>query len=838
MQLKAILLSAVVAMVLITPVIEANSGGKHFSSGGCGCHGGSSSSVAISENFPSTYTVGQTYSIQISVSGGVSGTHGGFNVEVDKGSLSTGGNSGVKVSGKSVTHTNKANRVWNFDWTAPSSGSGTVSVGIAGMTANGVSGTSGDAWATTTVTITEIVVITNNPPTATNVQVSPSNPSSADDLTLSYTFNDQDGDAQSGTTIHWLKNGAHLSQFDGLLTIDKTHTTRNDDWQAQVTPSDGEDSGTIANSNIATIFNAPPILVSSTLLPTNPTSEDDLSASRSGESDNDGDTLSFEYRWLLDGALQDGLNDMDVLPHYVTRVGDVWEVEIRAYDGEDYSAWVRSSPVSVGGQSQNTPPTVDSITTSPNAPSTLDSIMVSITSSDSDMDSITETQYRWLKNGELTVITTPDLASSETKKGESWAVDVRVNDGTDWSPWTTSESIQIINTAPVLVTASMSSAEAFTNEDIHVTATMTDIDGDALTTSVAWYLDGVLQQEYDDLETLPSSSTSKGDVWTSVVQAYDGTDTSSTSETLSIAILNSKPSVNLSISDAVTSQDELSFETSVFDSDDDFTEFVSVIWLRNGFREGSLDNATIVPSSYLGPGQEWSVEIITSDGEATVLSTASVLIENAPPVARITVLTDSLFAGERTLLSGIASTDPDNSIVRYQWIWNEGGASGIESSLMMPQTGSIDVTLIVTDASGATNSTTLQLNSIPALPCPTLTSSVSDGKVVLEWTWSAPALPSFEITRNGVKIGETFATTFTDTPSLTGISTYEVQTILGDRVLESPCQSPSMDVAIQESSLEFEQGPSAIAGLGLGSVYVILGLVLFVASLTRRGDEL
>ncbi|MEC8106866.1 MAG: choice-of-anchor V domain-containing protein, partial [Candidatus Thermoplasmatota archaeon] len=150
MQLKAILLSAVVAMVVLTPVIEANSGGKHFSSGGCGCHGGSSSSVSISENFPSSYTPGQTYSIQISVSGGVSGTHGGFNVEVSKGSLSTGGNSGVKVSGKSVTHTNKANRAWSFDWIAPTSGSGTVTAGIAGLTASG-GGTSGDAWTTTSV---------------------------------------------------------------------------------------------------------------------------------------------------------------------------------------------------------------------------------------------------------------------------------------------------------------------------------------------------------------------------------------------------------------------------------------------------------------------------------------------------------------------------------------------------------------------------------------------------------------------------------------------------------------------------------------------------------------
>ena len=62
MQLKAILLSAVVAMVLLSPMIEASSNGKHNSSGGCGCHG-SSASVSISENFPSSYTAGQTYTI-------------------------------------------------------------------------------------------------------------------------------------------------------------------------------------------------------------------------------------------------------------------------------------------------------------------------------------------------------------------------------------------------------------------------------------------------------------------------------------------------------------------------------------------------------------------------------------------------------------------------------------------------------------------------------------------------------------------------------------------------------------------------------------------------------
>ena len=836
MQLKAILLSAVVAMVVLTPVIEANSGGKHFSSGGCGCHGGSSSSVAISENFPSSYTPGQTYSIQVSVSGGVSGTHGGFNVEVSKGSLSTGGNSGVKVSGKSVTHTNKANRAWSFDWTAPTSGSGTVTAGIAGMTASG-GGTSGDAWTTTSVTITETVVVSNNPPTASNVQVSPSSPTSSDAITLFYTFSDQDsGDTESGTTIHWSQNGAHQSQFDGMMTISSTSILKGDSWQVAVTPSDGEDFGATVNSNTVTVLNSLPSISSVTISPSNPTVDEDLTASISGETDNDGDTLAFEYRWYLNGALQDGLDDLTIVPSLATRADDVWEVEVRAHDGEGHSPWIRSDTISVTGDTSNNAPTVDSITISPPNPKTLDTLVASSTSSDADMDSIVDTQYRWSKNGIMTTISTSTIDSTMTTKGDLWTVEVRVNDGTEWSLWTTSSSLEILNTAPSLDSATISMNEAATDENVTVIALMSDVDGDQTTMSITWYLDGVIQLEYDDQATLPSFATNKGELWTAVVQANDGEATSSQSETLSVAIINSVPILSVSLEN-VTSQDNLLLQTSISDIDDDVTEVSTITWLRNGFREGSLDGATIVPSSYLGPGQEWSVEVNVTDGSSYVLSTTSIIVENTPPSARISVLTDDLYAGERVILSGLESTDPDNSIVRYQWIWMNGASSGVEASFLMPVSGVVEVSLTVIDESGATNTTSLTIEPISALACPNLTQTVSDTNVQLDWTWVSSVSSSFEISRNGVVVGVTNDTTFTDSPNVLGVSNYEIQTLIGDRILESPCQSPSVSVEIDAATIEFDEGPSAVAGLGLGSVYVIVGILLFVASLLRRGEE-
>ena len=836
MQLKAILLSAVVAMVVLTPVIEANSSGKHLSSGGCNCHGGGSSSVSISENFPSSYTPGQTYSIQVSVTGGVTGTHGGFNVEVSKGSLSTGGNSGVKVSGKSVTHTNKANRAWSFDWTAPTSGSGTVTAGIAGLTASG-GGTSGDAWATTSVSITETVVVSNNPPTASNVQISPSSPTSSDDILLTYTFSDQDsGDAESGTMIHWSQNGAHQPQFDGLMTISSSSLLKGDSWQASVTPSDGEDLGATVNSDTVTVLNSLPSISSATISPPNPTVDDDLTASISGEADNDGDTLVFEYRWYLNGALQDGLDDLTIVPSIATRADDVWEVEARAHDGEGHSPWVRSNTISVTGDTSNNAPTVDSITISPSNPKTLDTLVASSTFSDADMDSIADTQYRWSKNGILTTISTSTLDSVMTTKGDLWTVEVRVNDGTEWSSWMASSSLEILNTAPSLDSATISTNEAATDENVTVMATMSDVDDDQTTMIITWYLDGAIQLEYNNQATLPSSVTNKGESWTAVVQANDGETTSSQSETLSVLIVNSEPLLSVALENA-TSQDDLTLQTSISDIDDDVIEVSTITWFRNGFREGSLDGATVVPSSYLGPGQEWTVEVNVTDGTSYVISTTSIIVENTPPSARISLLTDDLYAGERVTLSGLDSTDPDNSIVRYQWIWMNGASSGVEASFLMPVSGIVEVSLTVIDESGATNTTTLAIESISALACPNLTRTVSGTNVQLDWTWISSVPASFEISRNGVVVGVTNETTFTDSPNVRGISNYEIQTLLGNRILESPCQSPSVSVEIDAATIEFDEGPSAVAGLGLGSVYVIVGILLFVASLLRRGEE-
>ena len=248
-RLPAILL--IFFMLAFAPAIQGKENGKHNSSNGCSCH--YASSATPTHNFPSTYNPGQTYSIQIGITGGVTGSNGGFSLEANKGSFSNAG-TGVLISGSSVTHANSNSRSWSVDWIAPTSGSGTVSVSLATLAADGNGYNTGDSWGTSTHSITETVVA-NNPPSVSQVELSPSSTAKVDqDLVLTYAYFDSDNDAESGTLIQWkLNGGSASSQYDGLTTLPSSATSVGDSWVASVTPSDGEDYGTMVESTAVTI---------------------------------------------------------------------------------------------------------------------------------------------------------------------------------------------------------------------------------------------------------------------------------------------------------------------------------------------------------------------------------------------------------------------------------------------------------------------------------------------------------------------------------------------------------------------------------------------------------
>ncbi|MEC9194725.1 MAG: choice-of-anchor V domain-containing protein, partial [Candidatus Thermoplasmatota archaeon] len=252
-------LIAVAMMVLLmtaVPAIEGNSSGKHSqASSGCGCHS-NLGGTTVSHNFPTTYIAGAMYTITISIQTSANPTSGGFNVVVDKGQLMNPGN-GVQTTqqGDSATHTSRNQIQWTFDWMAPFGGSGSATVDMAVMHANGNSANSGDSWGTTQVVIPEGLP-PNDAPVVSNVQVAPSPEADADEaLTLTYDYADNDSDPESTQTeIHWYVDGTHNTAHNGKTTIQATLTQAGQKWKVQVTPHDGLEFGNAVMSNEVTIL--------------------------------------------------------------------------------------------------------------------------------------------------------------------------------------------------------------------------------------------------------------------------------------------------------------------------------------------------------------------------------------------------------------------------------------------------------------------------------------------------------------------------------------------------------------------------------------------------------
>jgi len=114
-------------------------------SNGCSCHGSSpnaNGAVTVTLNGPTVVNVGSTNTYTLSVSGGPSGSTGGFNLCASGGTLVPG--SGCRMLSGELTHTSNADRFWTFQWTAPASGA-TVEFKATCLASNG-SGSSGDSW--------------------------------------------------------------------------------------------------------------------------------------------------------------------------------------------------------------------------------------------------------------------------------------------------------------------------------------------------------------------------------------------------------------------------------------------------------------------------------------------------------------------------------------------------------------------------------------------------------------------------------------------------------------------------------------------------------------------
>ncbi|MHA2096209.1 MAG: hypothetical protein ACW98F_16440 [Candidatus Hodarchaeales archaeon] len=199
-------------------------------------------------------------------------------------------------------------------------------------------------------------LIYNSAPTVSNLQITPSFPSTIIDLIANYTFYDPDSDNEFGTQILWYKNGVLQPNLNDSQVIDSINTEKGDNWYFEVHPSDSENYGNWVSSPNVTIINTPPTVSNIQIIPVDAKTDDDLILNYIFV-DEDGDMENnSKIRWYMNGTLQPGWNDLTVIDASNTSRGEEWLVSISPSDGEDDGLWINMSIVIV-----NTPPSVTDI---------------------------------------------------------------------------------------------------------------------------------------------------------------------------------------------------------------------------------------------------------------------------------------------------------------------------------------------------------------------------------------------------------------------------------------------------------------------------------------------
>ena len=451
----------------------------------------------------------------------------------------------------------------------------------------------------------------NMPPFSPIISLAPSEPSTTDDLVVSIITEptDPDGDEVS-TTYTWTLDGVISDQTES--TISASVTTKGEVWTVSVFGNDGSLSSAPATSSV-TIKNTAPVIgdVSSTEAPI---PGDALSVVVSDVTDADEDETLLSYAWTNNG--EPTSYDTGDIPADVTQNNEIWELTIIASDGDD-----SSESVIVTYEFNNAAPEITSVTISPDPAVTTDTITADTVTADAEDDALT-LSYDWMVNG-LSVGTDMTLSSDNFVKDDLVSVSIIATDMYSSSGPMVSNELTIANTAPT-GTISIDQSSATTTDSLSATVTADDIDSDALTEAIEWFVN---TNSVSTGATLDSSNFVKGDSVVAKVTIDDGTD-STLSESTELLIDNTLGTADSSISilDAVYGEDVSCALENTNDIDNDTLTPTETTWT---FSSGATETTTGVTLT-LDPvlhAAETNVfcEIMFTDGDDSGLSTVSEL---------------------------------------------------------------------------------------------------------------------------------------------------------------------------------------------------------------------
>ena len=329
----------------------------------------------------------------------------------------------------------------------------------------------------------------------------------------------------------------------GVTTLSTaTHTI-----SMNVTDTDG---GTCSDFIVVTVEeieppeNVPPTAPVVSVDPSSATTDDGFTAVIDTPStDTDGpDAVTYTFSWTRDGDAVGPFVPPETVAASETASGQVWEVTVVAFDGEDSSDPATAS-ITVG----NSPPSITDVTITPTTAWTDTQLTANVTGWFDADGELADYVYAWFAAGSPVGADAATLDGSAFIKDQEITVEVTPVDASSSGTPVLSLGVTILNTPPTAPGVGITPASPTDADDLAcaVTTPSTDLDGDTPTYTYAWSSGGTTQSG----AILSSSYTLANETWTCTVTPNDGDDdgpvgTASVSVTTSSTCIGGGPSPN------------------------------------------------------------------------------------------------------------------------------------------------------------------------------------------------------------------------------------------------------------------------------------------------------
>ncbi len=232
--------------------------------------------------------------------------------------------------------------------------------------------------------------------------------------------------------------------------------------------------------------------------------------------------------WRVDGVAAGAVTP--VLAAAATTRDQVWDVVVQVGD-----ATLTSDPVTIA----NSPPSISEVQLTPAEPGSDETIEVLVAGwADADGDA-EDLDYQWMVNGDALSVVGGQLGPGSAIRGDEVSVTVTPLDPFGQGTPVTSSVLVVGNGAPYAPSVSVTPSEPSDLDDLICevdTSDIADPDGDGVTYTVSWAVDGVAFPDPANPggpepitttlngDTVPAAETQIGDNWQCRVVANDGTE--------------------------------------------------------------------------------------------------------------------------------------------------------------------------------------------------------------------------------------------------------------------------------------------------------------------------